>query len=83
MNQTLTQKKLKSKQVQRPGDRGQQDVESEDKSVPVIIGALGTKNERITSESSVTPRSAVGHRATGHTNEHCTQHLLKCWGKSL
>jgi len=29
-------------QVQRPGDRGQQDVESEDKTVPAIIVALGT-----------------------------------------
>jgi hypothetical protein len=31
MIQTLTRKKLKTKQVQRPGDRGQQDMESENK----------------------------------------------------
>jgi hypothetical protein len=30
----------KIKQVQKPGDHGQQNVESEDKIVPVIIGAL-------------------------------------------
>jgi hypothetical protein len=29
-------------QVQRPGDRNQHDLESEDKTVPVIIETLGT-----------------------------------------
>jgi hypothetical protein len=37
----LRQTKLKTKQAQRPGDQGQQNVESEEKIVPVITGALG------------------------------------------
>jgi hypothetical protein len=38
---TLTQRKLKSKAAQRPGYRGQQVVGSEEKKLPVVIGALG------------------------------------------
>ena len=40
MIQALTQKKIKTKQAQRPGDRGQQDAESGKKNVSLILAAL-------------------------------------------
>ena len=58
-----------------PGDRSEQDVESDDKFVPVIIGASGAIKKGLDQNLHLTPRSDVGHRTTYHTNEHCTRHL--------
>jgi hypothetical protein len=52
------------------------DVVSEDKNWAAYNWSIRNNQEGIKSESSVAPRSPVGHRATeGHTNEHCTHHL--------
>jgi preprotein translocase subunit SecG len=64
-----------TKHVERPGDRSQQDVESEDKYCASYNWSIRNNLEGIRSEPSVATRSPVSHRATeGHTNEHCTQH---------
>ena len=60
--------------MRRPGDRGQQDVESEDKNCAIYNWSVRNNEEWIRSEPSVAPKSAVGHRATDQTDEHCTPH---------
>ena len=75
MTQTSTHKKPKTKQVQRSGDGGQQDVESEDKTSASYNWSIRDNEEGIRSEPSAAPRSLVCHRSTeGHNNVHCTHH---------
>ena len=63
--------------MQRPGDRGQQDVESEDKNCATYNWSIRNNYVWIRSEPAVAAGSPTGHRATeGHTNEHCTQHSV-------
>jgi hypothetical protein len=44
------------------------------KIVPVITGALGT-SKKVWDQALQLSMSYVSHRATDHTNEHCTHHL--------
>jgi len=75
--------------MQKPGDWGQQDVESEDKNCTIYDWSIRKIWVGIRSELSVAHRSPVGHRATeDHTNEHLTQHsvraaLVACWDLDL
>jgi len=75
MIQNLTQKKPKPKQVQTPGDRGQQDVERGDKISASCICNIRNYYEGIRSEPLIAPRSLIDHRAReDHNNEHCTHY---------
>jgi hypothetical protein len=57
---TLTQKKLKTKLGQTPGDRRRQNVQSEDETcAPVIIRALGTIKKGLYHNLQLLP----GHRS--------------------
>ena len=72
-----TKETEKTTQVQRPGDRGQQDVESGDKIVPVIVGALGTIKKGLDQKLQLLPGHPLAiELQKGHTNEHCTQHSV-------
>jgi len=62
-----TKETEKTKQVQRPADRGQQDVQSEDKNCANCTRSIGNNSEEIRSERSVSPGSYVGHRVIDHT----------------
>ena len=64
-------------------DRGKKDVESEDKTVPAVIGALGTikkgldkKIELLSGHRSATELEKVRLMSTAYSTG-------KCWGKSL
>jgi len=41
--------------VQRPGDQGQQDVESEGKILPLLVGALGTVKKEVDQNLQLLP----------------------------
>jgi hypothetical protein len=57
------------------GDRGQQDVESEDKICASNNWSIRNNQEGIRSELSVAPRSPVNNKTTkDYTNKHCTHH---------
>jgi len=73
MIQMLTHKKKnwKTKQLQRPGDRGQQGVESEEKNCSNSNWGIRTIKKGLGQNLQLPP----GPRATDHTNEHCTSHL--------
>ena len=67
--------RIRVKQVERPGDQGQQDVESGDKNCAHYNGCIRNNYKGMRSEPSVAPRPPVSHRAIDHTNEHSIQHL--------
>jgi hypothetical protein len=65
--------------VQRPGDRGQQDVESEEKVVPVILGALGTIENGLDQNLQLLPRHSSAtqvKKITLMTTAHITRKVL-------
>jgi hypothetical protein len=76
MIQALTKKKLKNKASTKTWDRNQQDVGSEGKIVPVIVGALGTIKKGSDQNLQLLPGQVIGQpQATkDYTNVHCTQH---------
>jgi hypothetical protein len=51
--------------------------------VPVIIRALGTIMNGLDQSRQLLPGSSVGHRAAGHTNEHCTQRSVSAGGNGF
>jgi hypothetical protein len=58
-----------------PGDRSQQDVDSEGKFVPVIIGASGAINKGLDENLHLSPGQPSATELQITLNEHCTRHL--------
>jgi len=77
----LTQKELITKQAQRPGDRGQQDVESEDKNCASYNGTLGTIKKGLDQKLHLLPGHQLAKEIQKITLMRTTYIILKVLGK--